>query len=438
MREIYRLNDIDELTPATIDALVQRFKINEVPRIKRLESYYRGDNDIKDRKMADPLKPNNKISHGYGGYITDVINGYFLGSPVSYSSEDDNHMEKLQEVFDKNHEGTINARIGKSISICGIGYELVYVNETLEIKQAVLDPKSVFMVYDSSIETRPLCAVRFYETSNYVDDTLVTNVEVYTDAEIKRYRYSDKDLTFIDAEAHYFKEVPVIAYQNNDESIGDYEKVVALIDGYDKAVSDSANDLEYFADSYLALSGMPDTNSEDIAAMKENRVLLLDENGKAEWLVKGSNTVQVEEFKDRLKQDIHTLSFVPDLSDESFGGNLSGVAIRYKLFGLEQTVSVKERMFKQALERRIRLITTILNVRGGSFETTNVTMTFTRNLPANEIEMATLVKDLQGVLSNDTLIQLLPFVDDSAYEMQKLEAEQQDTLYQGLGGSEQS
>jgi SPP1 family phage portal protein len=430
--EQYKVQSIESITNELILSLVERYKIKEIPRLKKLDNYYLGKSNIKNRKMTDTSKPNNKIANPYGAYIVDTVQGYFLGKPVSYSSDNETLMEKLQLVYDRNHEQAHNSKVGKQLSITGIAYELMYMNEANEIKFAMLNPQEVFMIYDNSIETKPLMAVRFYEVHDYVSDSAVTHVEVYTDKMIHYYTVGEKDLVLTDEYPHYFGEVPVVCYLNNDDAMGDFEKVVDLIDAYDLAVSDTSNSLEYFADSYLVLTGMGGTEPSDIQAMKEQRVMLLDDNGKAEWLVKGSTDMQIEEFKNRIKEDIHSFSFVPNLNDDSFGSTTSGESLKYKLFGLENAVAIKERNFKRGLETRVRLITNILNIKGGSYAYTDVVMQFQRNLPTNSAQMADMITKLSGIVSQETLLSLLPFVDDPAFELAKLEKEKEDTMYENF------
>ncbi|MCB6567678.1 phage portal protein, partial [Desulfovibrio desulfuricans] len=65
---------------------------------------------------------------------------------------------------------------------------------------------------------------------------------------------------------------------------------------------------------------------------------------------------------------MHFWSSVPNMTDESLGSQLSGVAISYKMWNFEQLVVTKERKFKKALQRRIELITNMLNFLGASYD----------------------------------------------------------------------
>lgn len=116
------------------------------------------------------------------------------------------------------------------------------------------------------------------------------------------------------------------------------------------------------------------------------------------------------------------------MSDTNFTGNSSGVAIKYKLIGLEQIRSRKEREFKKALQRRIELISGMLNMKSiDAIDFRDVEITFTPNIPANNQEQAQIVKDLQGVVSQKKLLSLLPFIEAPVQELKELKKEQEES-----------
>ena len=97
------------------------------------------------------------------------------------------------------------------------------------------------------------------------------------------------------------------------------------------------------------LRGMGGTDEEDVKKLRKNTVILIDDtNGSADWLIKNLNDTHIENLKTRLQTDIHKFSNIPDMSDADFAGNTTGVAIKYKLIGLEQIRSHKEREFKKS------------------------------------------------------------------------------------------
>ena len=110
-----------------------------------------------------------------------------------------------------------------------------------------------------------------------------------------------------------------------------------------------------------------------------------------------------------LREDIHRLSLVPDLSDRSFAQNLSGVAMRYKLMGLEQLAAIKERWFREALKTRLRLFSACLSALGRpALEVEKTSVRFTRSLPQDREENARVISLLRDTVPREALLSLLP------------------------------
>lgn len=223
---------------------------------------------------------------------------------------------------------------------------------------------------------------------------------------------------------HYFGMCPVVIFKNNEDETGDFEKVISLIDAYDKMESDSLNDFEYFCDAYLALIGFT-ADADDVKSMKENRVLLLDKDTDAKWLTKEEHDSTIENMKIRIDKDIHKFSKCPNLSDEDFASNASGVAIKYKMVGTENLVSVKERKFKKGLQRRLELISILQDKKYSTFDWRAIDIIFTRNLPTNDTEIANMVNTLSSIVSTETLLAQLPFVENVQDEMERIDKEKE-------------
>lgn len=426
---MFRLDNSEQITPEIVRELIVKFRGEELPRLMKLKDYYMNKTAILRRPCKDPSKPNNKVVHPYAQYITDTLTGYFVGEPITYSSNE--NIDNLKMIYEYNDEQDENMSLAKDCSIYGKAFEYVYIDKDGNVRFLVMDPRQIIPVYGTSIENELIAVIRFYPRRDLVfgvDDVIV---EVYTEKEIRKFKSDESmaQLHFIEAQPHGFNDVPFVEYKNNDDSYGDFEGVISLIDAYDALVSDDLNDFEYFVDAYLALYGYK-AEPEDIQAMKENRVLQLDNDGKAEWLVKNGDSTGVETTKQRIERDIHKFSKTPDSNDTNFGANVSGVAMRYKLLGTENLGSIKERKFKKGLQRRLELISHILNVLSRpSFDWLGVEITFSRNLPVNEDDVSTMIKNLNGIVSKKTLVGQLPFVDDPEQEMKQLDAELKSSIF---------
>lgn len=426
---MFRLESSEQLTPEVVRELIIKFRGEELPRLKKLKDYYMNKTAILRRPCVDPSKPNNKVVHPYAQYITDTLTGYFVGEPVTYSANED--INNLKMIYEYNDEQDENMTLAKDCSIYGKAFEYVYIDKDGNVRFVAMDPRQIIPVYQNTLDSDLIGVIRFYPYRDVVFGIDKIIIEVYDEKEMRKYETSDAvaDFTFVGAWPHAFNSVPFVEYKNNDDCYGDFEGVISLIDAYDALVSDDLNDFEYFVDAYLALYGYT-AEEEDIGKMKAQRVLLMDNDSKAEWLVKQGDSTGVETTKQRLERDIHKFSKTPDSNDTNFGANVSGVAMRYKLLGTENLGSIKERKFKKGLQRRLELIAFILKVLSRpSFDWLAVDINFTRNLPVNEDDVSAMIKNLNGIVSKKTLVGQLPFVEDPEQEMKQLDAELKSSIF---------
>ena len=402
---------------------------NEKARIQKMKKYYKNQNAIMDREKTDSNKPNNKLSHGYAKYITDTYCGYFLGEPVSYKSENKDMLEKIGECYIYNDEAANNTDLAHEASICGYAYEVLYIDEDSNLRFKPIETEEVIAVYDNSIEEQMQFAIRYYDIYNLEDED-IKEVVLYTKNEIVYYDFKDDNLAERERNPHYFEDVPIADYENNSYRMGDFESVITLIDAYDQANSDTANDFEYFTNALLVISGVTMDEADEAGRplnFKDNRVLnFVDPTSKAEYLIKNINDAALENYKNRLNNDIHKFANIVDMSDENFANNLSGVAMKYKLMGMENVTGIKETKFKKGLMRRLELAFKILSIKTNSlFLYTEITPVFTRSIPANESELVTMAKSLYGMVSEETLLSLLPFIEDVQQEQENLAKEKE-------------
>lgn len=419
---MYRTNK-EELSIEDIQKFIKKHKTESIRYIK-LQKYYEGKHDILDHTSRDG-QPNNKIVNPYPKYITDMLVGYFVGQPISYTSKEEGGLlDDLQAIFDYSDEQEENLELAKICSIKGKAYELLYRDEDARIRFNEFGPDQMFVIYDMTISPSIKFAIRYYDVGEGNDK--ITYAEVYDKEVCTLYKGKDSDLSLEQITPHTFKDVPVIEYVNNKEEQGDFEQVITLIDAYNKAQSNTLNDMDQFTDAYLILVNMAGTDSERIDELKRDRVMLLDDDGDAKWLIKEINDTWVENYKDRVRRDIHKFSYTPDMQDESFGNNLSGVSIRYKILAMEQIRSNKERKFKKGLQRRIELICNSLSLEKDIDLFTSINIKFANTLPQNIYELSQTIKNLSPYLSSETLLNQLPFVENAKEELEKKKAEEEE------------
>ena len=397
---------------------LEAFLRTDAPRLTRLNAYYLGKHDIL-RAPRDPLKPDNRLVNNFCRSITDCTVGYFMGRGIRYASDDDRTMEMITRVSTENDERFVNNALAKDLSVCGRAAELLWYDDLLHPRFTPLSPDSVIPVYDGSVDPRLRYAIRFY-----TKESGKTAVEVYDEADMTVYDYENGTLTKKETIPHFFGDVPVIFYANNRDKQGDFEPVLSLIDAYNRLQSDSVNDFELFADSYLAISGMGAADEEDLARIRRDRVILLDDGGEAKWLTKSVNDAYIENMKSRIAKDIYRFSGTVDMAEETLAGNaLSGVAIRYRLLNFENRVSVTEQYFRRSLHARWQMICRLLSLAGAPYDAAAIRTIFTRNLPGLPEEAADMAQKLTGILSRRSVIEHLPMVEDADAEMERIRLE---------------
>jgi SPP1 family phage portal protein len=153
-----------------------------------------------------------------------------------------------------------------------------------------------------------------------------------------------------------------------------------------------------------------------------------DADGKAEYLIKNIQDAALENYKNRLNEDIHKFANVPNMSDENFASNASGIALKFKLMGLENITGIKESKFKKGLLRRIELICNFLKIKSNiDYDFIDIEPVFTRNRPVNEVEISQMMRDLTGILSEDTLLSMHPMVTDVEDEKERKRLDEENT-----------
>lgn len=366
-------------TPTIIKAMQDKEKQNV--RIKRLQDYYNGRHDIMYRYYEDSTKPNNRIVVNYCKDIADFLTAYVVGIPVKYETIP----EVIQNTLNYNDEADEMMSVVHDMVVCGFGCELCYTDEDGEARYSNIDPVECIVFMNDDLQGDIVGFVRMIKR----DETLGGyDVTVYT-ATTEQEFIADEAISTLtptsEEREHYWGDVPVVIYKNGDNMQGNFEQIIPMQDALNKVVSDSVNDWESFVDSYLVLEGMQGTTTEDIAAMKKNRVLLTDPDSKAYWLIKDTNNDRVKTLQDDLRKLILELGNVPDLQEIS-GLPTSGEAMRMKLTKTEIQASRLERVITKGLQRKIELLYRILSLTSNGTEYTAVTPIFTRNFIMGEGE----------------------------------------------------
>ena len=415
-----------ELNTAYIGKCLSQFQTAEVPRLNLLWKYYCGRQKILQKQASDIGRPNNKIVVNYCYNITQNYLGYLTGIPIRYSNDD---FKEVIDILNYNDVENEDNELLRQALIFGRSFEVNYIDEDAKQRFRTFDTRECVPIYDNSLNNDLKYVIRFFredildkQNENYI-------VEVYGPSTITTYRSGPGFMTFelISEEQHFYGQCPVTVFSLNKDEESIYAQIMSLQDGYNQLVSDEIDDFDSFCDAYLVLKGAT-ADEEDLASMKKNKVLMMDPDASAEYLTKTINDTQTKNILDNLNDQIHKISCSPDFTDEKFMAQ-SGIALRYKLIQFENRAANIEANMRKALQRRIELISDIINLTGGEDMWRDVQITFTRNLP--DTLKPTTPQDVnayRGLLSTETLLSLLPFIDNPKEEMKKVEDEKKEQL----------
>lgn len=448
IRDADLLNEDGSPSVALLRNCIQEHE-SQKQRFKHLHDYYYGDHDIKDRVRENAKAPNNKLVCNHAEYIVDMATGYFLGNPIKYKTESidsdgtatELDITPLTDNFKDVDIHSHDVELDRDRSIYGIALELAFPtdDEETEVDFAEISPENGFLVVDDTVKHNPLFGVNYYPQYD-VNDVLSNYViNVYTSEKV--YKYKSKVLTepatytLVDEDDHYFGIVPFIEYKNKKSCQGDFESVISLIDAYNVLQSDRVNDKEQFVNAILVVIGASfgddsEEVSQTVKTLRDLGVLELPPDAQAAYLQKSFTESEVEVLKKSIKDDIHEFSRVPCLSDANFAATDSGVALAYKLLAFEMLIKQKENFFRKGLKQRLKLMCNFYSKKGLNLDPGCIDVEFSRSLPINRTELVNMVVALDGVVSDETRLSLLDFVDDPSEELKKLKEQIKERMEQ--------
>lgn len=428
----------EELTPQIVGKVIRKFRSEMEPLYTNAQGYYSGRGQaIMKRVQGDASRPNNRIVKNYCKSIVDSFQGYITGNPVSYVGVDGQDIDALRQVLDSNDVINEDSEFLQDALINGVAYELCYVNEDSEVRFKNVNPKSVVPIYSDTLDERLLYVIYFYPVQDWEDETAppTWSVSVYTDSEVYRYESTNEfnTLTLVDEpEEHHFNEVPFVIFELNKDAVPIFEPIVSLQDAYNSLLSDEVNDFEAFVDAYMVMRNLSATE-EELATMKATRTILIDGDSDVSYLTKSISDTQIENMLDNINSSIHTISNAPDFSSEEFNSGVSsGIALQFKLVGFNNLSSNIEARFRKALQKRVSLINSILELIDSDFYLVDIS--FKHNLPTSITDTVNMVNSLRGLVSDETLLAQLPFIKDVEEELARVR-EEEESFNSGYGNA---
>ena len=314
---------------------------------------------------------NHRINNDFFSEIVDFKTGYFAGNPIAYSysntsealedtSEADDTVAEMEAARDeavkcitdfvvRSNMYDVDMECTKYASICGYSGRLFYIDTEGEERVMVSPPNETIILSKTKDITHPTYGVRYYTVTD-INDVETVKAEFYDENTVYYAEGFPGALHIVSSEPNLFGMCPLQGIPNNREMLGDCEKVLALIDSYDRALSDNSNEVDSFANAYMVFENV-ELQEEEMRKMQASGAFQFYTNGtnggKVYFLTKEINDSFLEHHLDRLEENIYRFSKTPNLSDEAFG-TASGISLKFKLTGLETKCGMFEAKMRSA------------------------------------------------------------------------------------------
>ena len=420
------------------------------------ERYTRGSSD------SNPLYDGTSLKVPFEKFIVDLATGYLAGIPdytVNVPSELDSKVRKdifEQEILSDDIINEMKAIIDyitqynddanevycliKDLLLYGACYEVAYENQENELVYTNLDGLNTVAIWDTNTPANLLAIVSKYsdktvegqtiELYRLVDKDGIRVYEVNGDKEIKQDTSLSKE--------HFWNDVPGFAVEIDFSIIENSEAFIAT---YENLLTNVKNTYQYNdVDCKMKISGYkaqnklvikdpndptktiinPDRIKEDEYVLS-TRTFYTEEGGDAEWLIKQVDAPGITTLLKYYVDSIFQLSGIPNTADLAFNStDLNASAIDRKFYVMNMKTQDIVSNLKKALLRRFELIFNRINYKKGTkYDFRYIVIDIPKNLPSMTDETVEQMIKLNGILSEETIIEKLGY----DYETEKARKE---------------
>lgn len=415
-----------EQTGVPIDVLYEFINAHERAFIRYgyLENLYRGFLGMLTEEEKESWKPDNRLAVNFPRYMTETFTGYGYGIPIAETSSEENINKAMQTFIESNEMPDHEIEMAKLCCIYGHAWEYLYQDEETETKITAFNPKEVFCVYDDTLKSRALFAVRYGYHRLNGGPASVRYGEVLTRDRI----YTFDNEKYTGERINPYGYIPVVEWKLNEERIGLYEDAAALIESFSHTISEKANDVDAFAEAYLAILGA-EVDDDGVRRIRDNRIINVYGTDDAkeiivQFLTKPTADGTQENLLQREEDLIYRTSMVANISDETFGSATSGKALKFKVWAMSNLAQTFDNKIQKSLKKRYKIWSALSTNTSDPNAWKTMSFKFSRNIPdtmddmKDEADVAVKLKDL---VSDKTLLGVLKsLVPDPDAELAKI------------------
>ena len=410
-RVLYSSFSKNELNPLTIasvlkDVLPLHFK--NAKEIDFLKGYYKGNQEIWNKTKNIRSDINNKVLENNAYHIIEFSKGFVFGQPIQYVQRGDTQSEEVDRLNDYMiaiQKSSVDMQLSEDWYIGGNAYRWVAPNQDDEdapFKIKRINPKSAFVVYDTSIDENVLFAGYVTTKKNYVTNEIYYILTIYTEAFVYEYQAKEApDATnefeissLLRAEPNFLGEIPIIEYSLNNSRLGKIEIVKTVLDTLNKISSNDIDDIEQFVQSLLVFINA-EIDEKGLSSLMELGAVNIKNNGAVKGIVADikllSQKLSHSETKvlyDRLYNNMLTIVGIPRMTDKTSSGDTGQARLVGEGWTMaNEKANQDEHAFKKAEKQLLKIVLKICKSKPSSkisqLNAKDIDIKFTRNKSDN-------------------------------------------------------
>ncbi len=405
---------------------LKELRKNQV-KYKKYKDYYDGRHDILNNYAMNEARSNQKVVvNFFKKFINDEI-AYSIGNPISYiSTEGDNDLIQTIDLNFSYWSKIHDQELMKQANIFGESYELNYINANGDFKATVYNPLQMFVLESGNAEKEVELAIQVYKENIFSENEMM---DVYYNNVIEHYEIiDDEDIKLVGTDIHIFNKPPIVVCMANPERKSMLDDIKSENDAYNIVLSDYVNEISDFRTALLKIAGAEGLNEEELRRMKNTGAIQLPPNATVDYLIKNMPDTFIVNSLSNLEEKIYKMASHID-TNQKLQSNLSGTALRSRMIALENKCLLMQSMLEATIKKRLKNFFYFNEIKTGKFyDYRTIKLKLTMNIPSDVGLLADTISKLRGVASDETLLSLLPFVENPQIELQKRIKEQESQM----------
>lgn len=404
------------------------------------ERYYCNRSAVQNKKNDYPSRSNTKIEHSVLRKLVDQKVNYLLSKPFTVAAKSAAYAKAVDDVLDESARAAIRT-MGKEAVKKGVGWVQLYPDEKGRLRLKHLHTEQIIPEWADEEHTKLDCVIRYYPQIVYEgrEKAVLTRAELWSANGVERFVQRENgpfvpDVELGERDAHLkvgekpwnWEAPPFLWVKYCEEELPLLHFVKELIDDYNWQTSLSADVLRDVANCIFVLRNYGGENLEQfLKELRQSLAIQVETDGGVETIAPQLDMTAVGALLDRHRRDLYDLARSVDTQDPDLG-NASGQALKFRYADLDMDCNDLEAEFRAMFGRMKPFLDAWFRFKGlGSFESENFTVTFNRDIIVNETEAIQNVRNSVGLISEKTLVQNHPWVEDAEREIEQLRKDEE-------------